>query len=78
MTWEQWVNSKYNVVENPYTGSGSVNNGNWYIHNDNVDLTNDVTNAISVKNIDGDFILYLDKIIENYAYIANSSDQEPT
>lgn len=30
MTWQQWTDSSYNVVANPYIGAGTVNNGKWY------------------------------------------------
>ena len=79
MTWEQWVNSGYNVVADPYTGQGSVNNGNFYIEygivrlkigfmiNPRVFNPGSFTNEVGPQDI----------INADYAYVLTSANEQP-
>ena len=79
MTWQQWVNSNYNVVTNPYTGSGSVNNGNFYIEGNAVGIMWGLMNGGTVRTTSSvdDEVAPSDTIIPGYSYVVSASGGEP-
>ena len=71
MTFEEWVESEYNVVENPYTGKGSVNNGNFYVNRDKTSTIRITTGASEVYGVylaGGTVVDSSTIITPNYAY----------
>ena len=67
MTWLEWVASEYNVVENPYTGKGSVNDGKFYVSGDYVCITVGYQQTLHVGDTNGD-VRPQSAIMEDYEY----------
>lgn len=69
MTWQQWVDSEYNVVANPYTGAGTINNGKWYadLEYDMVYRSNPSSNLLEI-NYRGSYALPNDLIDADKSY----------
>lgn len=76
MTWQQWVDSSYNVVEDPYTGENSINNGNFFIKDNMVKITTTLVSCPHVTDTSHTSVTPQDTIVANYSYLEDSTANE--
>ena len=77
MTWQQWVDSEYNVVEDPYTGQNSINNGNWYVSGNEICITDGFMSGGSVADASYVLVTPQEVIMANYSYKLERGSDDP-
>lgn len=77
MTWQQWADSSYNVVANPYTGQNSINNGNWYVSGNEICITDGFMSGGSVADASYVLVTPQEVIMANYSYKLERGSDDP-